>query len=75
MTIQKRYRGEPSAEWKAVTEADFIMRTEWAGYWKKGTALQTLKDAGQISTPWADFRVKVADGVTLAEVNARRGHA
>lgn len=57
MTIQKRYRGQADAPWLEVTEEEFLRRTEWACYWKKGTAIQTLKDTGQISTPWADFRI------------------
>jgi hypothetical protein len=54
--IQKRYR-EKDAEWETVDETEFLRRTEWAGYWKKGTALQALKDAWQLSTPWVEFRL------------------
>jgi hypothetical protein len=62
MKIERMYagcHGEPrGGEWDEVTEEEFIRRTEWAGYWKKGTALQTLKDAGQIRTPFATYRAK-----------------
>jgi len=59
MTIERMYidSGPQVSEWEEITEEEFIKRTEWAGYWKKGTALQTLKDAGQIRTPWAFYRV------------------
>ena len=57
IVIEKRYR-EGGSDWQRVDEEEFLRRTEWAGYWKKGTALATLRDAGQISTPWADFRVR-----------------
>jgi hypothetical protein len=58
MTIERMYPDHPD-EWQEVSEEEFLRRTEWAGYWKKGTALQTLKDAGQIRTPWAFYRVAV----------------
>jgi len=53
MTIQKRYRGQIDPTWKTVTEEEFLATC----LWQKDTALQTLKDAGQFSTPWADFRI------------------
>ena len=56
MKIDRQYKDEPG-EWTEVTEEEFLRRTEWAGYWKKGTALETLKDAGKIETPWAIYRI------------------
>jgi hypothetical protein len=49
--------GQADAAWQEVTEEEFLRRTEWACYWKKGTVLGALRDAGQLSTPWADFRL------------------
>jgi len=50
-----------SGDWQEISEGEFLNRTEWAGYWKKGTALQALKDAGQIRTPFAFFRLAGID--------------
>ena len=74
MKIERCYVDRPDA-WEKISEENFINRTEWAGYWKKGTALQALKDAGQIRTPWAIYRIEktLDESPTLAEVNARRG--
>lgn len=57
MKIERMYVDQPDT-WEEVSEEEFIRRTEWAGYWKKGTALQTLKDAGQLRTPWAFYRIE-----------------
>lgn len=57
MTIERMYPDSPD-DWQEVTEEEFIRRTEWAGLWKKGTALQTLRDAGEIRTPWAFYRIR-----------------
>jgi hypothetical protein len=57
MIIERMYNDCPD-EWEPVDEQEFLRRTEWAGYWKKGTALQTLKDAGLLRTPFAHFRVR-----------------
>jgi hypothetical protein len=59
MTIKRMYVDTPD-EWEEITEGEFLSRTEWAGYWKKGTALQALKGAGQIRTPFAFFRLAAA---------------
>ena len=56
MTIERMYVDAPDT-WQEVSEEEFLRRTEWAGYFKKGTALQTLKDAGQIRTPFAFYRI------------------
>ena len=53
MKIERMYQDSPD-EWEEVSEQVFP-------YWKKGTALQALKDAGQIRTPWAFYRL--AQGV------------
>jgi hypothetical protein len=55
--IERMYKDTPDV-WEEITEGEFLNRTEWAGYWKKGTALATLKEAGKIQTPWAWFRMK-----------------
>jgi len=47
--------------WEEINQAEFLKRTEWAGYWKEGTALLTLHDAGEIRTPFAVFRVRKTD--------------
>ena len=59
MSIERMYvdNGPQVSAWESITEEEFIKRTEWAGYWKYGTALQALKDAGQIRTPWAFYRI------------------
>ena len=36
----------------------FLSWTEERGYWKEGTALQTLLDVGSIRTPWFVFTLK-----------------
>jgi hypothetical protein len=56
MVIERRYRGDP--EWEEVSEDELIQRCEWGGSWRKGSALKTLREAGKISTPWADFRIR-----------------
>jgi hypothetical protein len=57
MTIQRMYADRPD-EWEEISEDEFLRRTEWAGYYKKGTALQAVK-SGTIRTPWAFYRVAV----------------
>ena len=56
MKIERMYVDLPD-EWREISEEEFLHRTEWAGYWKKGTALQALKDAVQIRTPFAFYRI------------------
>lgn len=59
--IERMYVGLPD-EWKEISEEEFLCRTEWAGYWKKGTALQTLEDCAEsgatFRTPWAFYRIR-----------------
>jgi len=63
MKIERAYVGTGApGPWQEISEEEFLRRTEWAGFWKKGTALQALKDAGQIRTSWAIYRLAV--GVT-----------
>lgn len=58
MKIERCYVGNTGpGPWQEISEEEFLRRTEWAGFWKKGIALQTLKDAGQIRTPWAIYRI------------------
>jgi hypothetical protein len=56
--IERMYHFDPEG-WQEVSEDEFLRRTEWAGYMKKGTALQTLKDAGELRTTYAIYRVAV----------------
>ena len=53
MTIYKQFVGEK--EIKEETTEDFLRRTEEAGYWKQGTALQTLEETGTLHTPFARY--------------------
>ena len=55
MTIERMYVDQPDV-WEEVPEEEFLRRTEWAGYYKKGTALRAVK-AGTIRTPWAFYRL------------------
>ncbi len=60
MKIERMYVDRPDV-WEEISVEEFLQRTEWAGYWKKGTALQTLKDCAAsgvtFRTPWAFYRV------------------
>lgn len=60
MKIERMYVDQPN-RWEEVSEEEFLRRTEWAGYWKKGTALQVLKDCAEsgsgFRTPWAFYRI------------------
>jgi hypothetical protein len=60
MVIERKYvdLGVQKSEWEPISEEEFLRRTEWGGYWKKGTALRALKDAGMMRTPFAYFRIK-----------------
>lgn len=59
MVILQQYKsGEPKTP---ITEDVFLDRTEGNGWWAKGTALQTLKDAGTICTPWAYYTIEKSD--------------
>lgn len=64
--IERCYVDRPG-EWQEVSEEEFLQRTEWAGFWKKGTALQALKDTGQIRTPWAIFRLAAVEKTRAKE--------
>ena len=56
MKIERCYVDRPG-KWEEIPGSVFIDRTEWAGYFKKGTALQALQDTREIRTPYAIFRV------------------
>ncbi len=43
--------------WEEVSQDEFLRRTEWAGYYKSGTALLSLHDLGEIRTPFLFFRL------------------
>jgi hypothetical protein len=54
--IYKTYADEE--QWFEITEKEFISKTEGHGYFKKGTALQTLLDVGIIRTDFAYYSLK-----------------
>jgi hypothetical protein len=62
--IERRYADAKAADWEEISEEEFLRRTEWAGYRKKGTALQTLTDAGTMRTPFAFYRILVEKHAT-----------
>ena len=41
-----------------VTKERFIELTEGRGYYKEGTALETLKQTGEIQTDYSYFKLK-----------------
>lgn len=41
-----------------ITKERFIELTEGRGYFKEGTALETLKQAGEIQTDYSYFKLK-----------------
>jgi len=57
MNIERAYIDVPT-EWKNVDEDTFLLRTEWAGVYPKGTALQLLREKGLLCTPAYLFRLK-----------------
>lgn len=57
MNIERAFVEEPN-EWKDVDEDTFLLRTEWAGVYPKGTALQLLREKGLLRTPAYLFRLK-----------------
>lgn len=57
MKIERAYK-ENLNEWEDVDEDTFLLRTEWAGVYKKGTALKLLQEKGVIETSVYLFRVK-----------------
>jgi hypothetical protein len=54
--IERRYLEEE--EWQEVSEEEFLRRTEWGGFFKKGTALDALKTKKTLRTETSEFRVK-----------------
>jgi hypothetical protein len=56
--IERLYVDDPDGGWLEISVEEFLRRTEWAGYWVMGTALEAIKAAGQIRTPWAIFRLR-----------------
>ena len=58
--IERMYidNGPQTSTWEPITEEEFIRRTEWAGHYQPGTALDALKGLGKIRTPWAFYRWK-----------------
>jgi hypothetical protein len=57
MNLQRAYTDEPDT-WYDITMDTFILRTEWAGYYPRGTALQELQKRGTLTTPAYIFRIK-----------------
>lgn len=56
MIIEKTYKDEIS--WFEVDEADVIEYAENSGFYKKGTAIRTLKQIGRIETDFAIYRMR-----------------
>ncbi len=54
--IEKRFVDDPN-DWFPTSEYEFLRHTEDAGYWKPGTALQTLRDMGTLRTPFALYHI------------------
>ena len=51
--IYKMYVGEK--EIIEETEKDFLHRVEGSGYFKKGTAIKSMKAIGYLRTPWTFY--------------------
>jgi hypothetical protein len=58
MKIYKRYR-ERDAEWFEVDEKDVIEYCEDNGYWKKGHAMNVLRESGSIWTPLSEWKIEI----------------
>jgi len=57
MKIYKTYKDK--IDWFEVSEQDLIEYTEKRGYYKKGTALETLKQIGEIQTHFSIYKTKL----------------
>jgi len=57
MKIYKTYKDK--IDWFEVNEQDLIEYTENSGYYKKGTALETLKQIGEIQTHFSIYKTKL----------------
>jgi|10_taG_2_1085330.scaffolds.fasta_scaffold198989_3 hypothetical protein len=55
MKIKKQFKGEST--FKKISMEDFIKWTEGRGFYKKGTALTTLKENKEIQTDIAIFKI------------------
>jgi hypothetical protein len=56
MKIYKTYKDK--IDWFEVDQQDLIEYTENRGYYKKGTALETLKEIGEIQTHFSIYKTK-----------------
>ena len=52
--IFHRYK-EAKANFEEISIEEFIDKTEGRGYWKKGTALDTLINSGSLWTDYSEF--------------------
>lgn len=60
LRIERAYINQNNlGPWEEISQDEFLRRTEWAGYFKNGTALIALHDLGEIRTPFAYFRLHV----------------
>ncbi len=55
MKIYRQFKGENTS--KQVSLETFLHYTEGSGFWQKGTALETLKQAGVIHTSFAIYKL------------------
>ncbi len=53
LCIEQKFKGE--SNYQMIDYKRFLELTEVSGYWKKGTALQELKDNGKVLTPYSIF--------------------
>lgn len=53
LCIEQKFKGESG--YQMIGYKRFLELTEVSGYWKKGTALQELKDNGKVMTPYSIF--------------------
>ena len=53
LCIEQKFKGEDDIY--AIDYKRFLDLTEGNGWWKKGTALQELKDNGKVWTPYSIF--------------------
>lgn len=62
LIIQRQYKEQNGlSKSEAVTIKEFLEYTEGRGYWHAGTALQTIKEAKQLQTPFAIYTAYYTD--------------
>jgi hypothetical protein len=56
IVISRKYKGDK--DWEEITEEEFLRRTEWAGLFKHGEALNLLKKTKTLKTEYADYTIE-----------------